>query len=165
MQLHHAGLQERGGHHHQHPVDMVEQAPRQALVLHAVLRADHRQRRRRHRREVVQRRRRVLRLHRQDDDVVAVFAPLHFPRMRHRLKRDTDVGLRRAHQQPVGLHGGQVVAAGDRDDLVPRLVQATGDAAADPPGAVDDEPHRPSPSPAAPASSRGRGRHARPAPA
>src|SRR5262249_14185194 len=135
---------EGGGQRHQDAVDTLEAACREALVLDAVLSADHGQLTAAARLQVQQRALRVLRLHRQDDGVVR--GELDLVRMAHGRHRQPRLTLRRAQQQTGHTNRVEVRAAADQDYIVPGPKEARADAAADRARAVDDVPHRSTPS-------------------
>ena len=138
---HDPGLQMRRGQLHDHRVHVRESPQRRALVLDAVLRADHRDVRARRRFEALERGGGVLALDRQQHDVVVAPGDL--------LGERDD--LDRLHEHPVGGFEAQprprdrlaMRAAGDQHDIMAVLEQPAADGPADRSRAVNDEPRHP----------------------
>ena len=125
----------RGGEHDHHRVHAREPPQRQGLVGDAVLRADDRDFAGR-RRKVVERSSRVLRFNGQYDNIFG--APLNLGWVAERRYARFNLAVRCSEQKAVTLDSLEVRAAGDQEDVVPRLEQTAADAAADRACAVDD---------------------------
>ena len=142
VDLHDAGTELGGRAHDAHPVGVREVAQHAALVLHAVLHADHRRGRRRHRASCASAWLGVLPLHGQQHDRVAV--GVTFPCRTCRIVHDPDGQRDRAVgclEYEAGPQGAAVVTACNQGDVEASLEEPAPDRAADGTRTQHDETH------------------------
>ena len=139
MVQHQARLQIRRRHPDHHAVHPVETAQRHALVVHAVLRAHHRQVFPTRGPKGGQRRVGVLRLHRQQDDVIVT--KIDLARMADRGDRQPHAFPGRFGRQSPALDDTQMCTAADEPHIAAVLQQPRADDPADSACPIDDVSH------------------------